>query len=364
MLRQAGIATLIGAAVLAAPPAEACTGFMLKAEDGASIRGRTMEFAVQLDSNIVVIPKGASFSGTLPDGGKGLTYTTKYAMVGANGMGLPIVIDGLNDQGLTFGAFYFPGFAEYTTPTAENSGRAVASHEFGNWVLGNFANVDEVKAALDNVVIVPTKAPVLNIVTPLHYFVSDNRGKSIVIEPVGGVLKVYDNPIGVLTNSPGFDWHMTNLRNYVNLSVTGVPPIEIDGVQFAQLGQGAGMHGLPGDFTPPSRFIRAVAFSASALPSATGQDAVLAAFHILNQFDIPLGTVRSSKAADASIERTQWSTVSDTKSLRFYYRTFGDQSIYMVDVPKAVEAAAGEIRMIEMGADQPIVETSTTFMAK
>jgi choloylglycine hydrolase len=177
-------------------------------------------------------------------------------------------------------------------------------------------------------------------------------------------LKVYDDPIGVLTNSPGFDWHTTNLRNFVNLSVTGVPPIEIDGQQFAQIGEGAGMHGLPGDFTPPSRFIRAVVFSASALPSATAQDAVLAAFHILNQFDIPLGVVRSSKAADASIERTQWSTVSDTKNLRFYYRTFGDQSIYMVDVPKAVEAAAGEIRMIEMGTTQPIVETSTTFMAK
>jgi choloylglycine hydrolase len=364
MLRQSGIAALLAAAVLAVPPAEACTGFMLKAEDGAAIRGRTMEFAVQLDSNIVVIPKGTSFSGTLPDGGKGLTYTTKYAMVGANGVGLPIVIDGMNDQGLTFGAFYFPGFAEYTTATAENGGRAVASHEFGNWVLGNFANVDEVKAALDNVVIVPTKAPVLNVVTPLHYFVADSSGKAIVIEPVGGVLKVYDDPIGVLTNSPGFDWHTTNLRNFVNLSVTGVPPIEIDGQQFAQIGEGAGMHGLPGDFTPPSRFIRAVVFSASALPSATAQDAVLAAFHILNQFDIPLGVVRSSKAADASIERTQWSTVSDTKNLRFYYRTFGDQSIYMVDVPKAVEAAAGEIRMIEMGTTQPIVETSTTFMAK
>jgi choloylglycine hydrolase len=362
MLRQAGIATLIAAFIIATTPIYACTGISLKAADGTAIRGRTMEFGVPMDSNVIVIPKGMAMAGTLPDGSKGIGYTTKYAMVGANGAGLPIVVDGINDQGLSFGAFYFPGFVGYATATADNSARAIAPIEFGNWVLGSFATVDEVKAGLNGIAIVPTKAPGLNIAPPLHYFVSDKSGKSIVIEPVDGVLKVYDDPLGVVTNSPGFDWHMTNLRNYVNLTVTGVPPVDLDGVQLAELGQGAGMHGLPGDFTPPSRFVRAVAFSQAALPSATGEDAVLAAFHILNQFDIPYGAVRDSKTPDASVELTQWTTVSDTKSGRWYYRTYGDQSIHMVDLRKAVDAAKGQIRTIKMGSKQPIDDDSTTFI--
>jgi len=175
------------------------------------------------------------------------------------------------------------------------------------------------------------------------------------------MLKVFDAPLGVVTNSPGFDWHMTNLRNYVNLTVTAVPPLGLGGVNLAQLGEGAGMHGLPGDFTPPSRFVRAVAFSQAALPSATANDAVLMAFHLLNQFDIPYGAVRESKAPDATIEFTQWTTVSDTKNLRWYYRSYGDQSIHMVDLRQAIEAANGEIRSIKIDATQPIVNTSTSF---
>ena len=31
-------------------------------------------------------------------------------------------------------------------------------------------------------------------------------------------LDVWDNPVGVLTNSPDFNWHLTNLRNYMNAS--------------------------------------------------------------------------------------------------------------------------------------------------
>ena len=194
-----------------------------------------------------------------------------------------------------------------------------------------------------------------------HYFVRDRSGKSIVIEPLAGALKVFDAPLGVVTNAPAYDWHVTNLRNYVNLSVTGVPPLDLDGAKLAQLGQGAGMHGLPGDFTPPSRFVRAVAFSQAELPSATGKDAVLAAFHILNQFDIPKGSVRDKSSGDAEI--TQWTTVSDMKALRWYFRTFDDQTIRVVDLKTAVEAAGGQVRIIKMGLpDQPIADSSSDFM--
>ena len=100
MLRKVFVASLSAALVFATSPGFACTGISLKAEDGAAIRARTLEFGFPMQSNVLIVPAGQEFSGTLPDGGKGLTYTSKYAVVGANALNLPVILDGLNDQGL------------------------------------------------------------------------------------------------------------------------------------------------------------------------------------------------------------------------------------------------------------------------
>lgn len=364
MLCKAAIYALIAAFALApTAPAFACTNIVLKAKDGAIVRARTNEFAIPAQSNVVLIPRGTELSGTLPDGGKGISFTARYNMAGANAYGQAIIVDGMNDQGLSFGMLLFPDFAEYAEAAPDNARRAMAPYEFGNWVLGNFATVDEVKKAVEDVVLVPTSTPVLNEVLPLHYAVTDKTGKSIVIEPVGGKLKVYDNPLGVLTNAPGFDWHMTNLRNYVNLSVNAVPPVELDGVTLAQLGQGQGMHGLPGDFTPPSRFIRAVVFAHAEFPSETAEETVLSGFHIMNQFDIPFGSVRDTSGGKTQAEYTQWTTASDLKNMRFYFKTYGNQNIYLIDLGKAFAAARGEVRTVKMSTEQPIEDLSTEFMS-
>ena len=89
MLRKIGIASLIGAFVAATTPGYACTGISLKAADGATIRGRTLEFGFPMQSNVLVVPAGQELAGTLPDGGKGLVYTSRYAFAGANALGLP-----------------------------------------------------------------------------------------------------------------------------------------------------------------------------------------------------------------------------------------------------------------------------------
>ena len=212
--------------------------------------------------------------GTLPDGGKGISYKTKYGFVGANAEGLTAIVDGINDQGLYVGLFYFPGYASYPDATKENASRAMAPHEYGNWLLGNFSSVEEVKANFDKVVLVPVVVEAIEQAAPVHFVVHDRNGKSVVIEPLAKSLKIYDNPLGVMANSPTFDWHMTNLRNYVNLSATNVPPLDLGGIKLAQFGQGSGMRGLPGDFTPPSRFVRAVAFSQSAIQPETATPAV------------------------------------------------------------------------------------------
>jgi choloylglycine hydrolase len=122
---------------------------------------------------------------------------------------------------------------------------------------------------------------------------------------------------------------MTNLKNYINLSVKDVEGAKLGPVTLPAFGSGSRLHGIPGDFTPPSRFVRAAIYAQSAAPNATAQDAVLSAFHILNQFDIPEGSVQNSVINGPVEEITEWTSVADLKNLRWYFRTFGDQSIHM-----------------------------------
>jgi choloylglycine hydrolase len=366
MFRQAAVAALSAALVLATTPSFACTGISLKAGDGAAIRGRTLEFGFPMQSKVLVVPAGKEFSGTLPDGGKGLTFTSRYAFIGANALGLPAILDGINDQGLSVGLFYFPGYAKYADVTNENKSRAVAPQEFGVWALANFASVDEVREAVKNIVIVPTPAPGLGspqgAVAGAHFFLQDKSGKSLVVEPVDGTLKVHDAPLGVMTNAPTYDWHMTNLANYINLSPKDVEQQKLGGTALSAFGSGSGMLGLPGDFTPPSRFVRAAMFSQATTTNATAEDAVFGAFHILNQFDIPKGSVMNSAVGEPIPEITEWTSVADLKNLRWYFRTREDQSIRMVDLEEAVAAAKGEIAIIDMeGTRQPYANVSAAL---
>jgi choloylglycine hydrolase len=362
MIRKASVAALSAALIFATTPGFACTGISLKAGDGAAIRGRTLEFGFPMQSKVLVVPAGKEFSGTLPDGGKGLIYTSRYSFVGANALGLPAILDGLNDQGLSVGLFYFPGYAKYTDATAENASRALAPQEFGVWVLANFATVDEVREAVKKIVLVPTPVPGLGsakgAVAGAHFFIQDKSGKSIAVEPVDGTLKVHDAPLGVMTNAPTYDWQMTNLATYINLSPKDVDQEKLGGTTLSSFGSGSGMLGLPGDFTPPSRFVRAVMFSQAATPNETAEDAVLSAFHILNQFDIPKASVVAA-LGEPTPEITEWTSVNDLKNLHGYFRTHENQSIRMVDLKEAVAAAKGEMSTIEMEeTKQPIANVS------
>lgn len=363
MFRRVAVAALIGAFTLATTPGFACTGISLRAKDGAAVRGRTLEFGFPMQSKVLIVPAGKEMTGTLPDGGKGLTYTSRYALVGANALNMPVILDGINDQGLSIGLFYFPGYAKYTPLTAENAKRAIAPHEFGMWVLANFASVDEVRKGIEDIVVVPTPAPGLGsaegMVPPTHFFIQDKTGKSIAVEPVDGTLKVHDAPLGVMANAPTYDWHMTNLSNYLNLSVNDIESKQLGDVKVESFGAGSGLLGIPGDFTPPSRFVRAAIYSQAAVPNAKADDAVLAAFHILNQLDSPKGSVVNDAIGGKMNEITEWTSVADLKNLRWYFRTYEDQSVRMVDLKEALAAAKGEITSIDMeSSKQPIANVS------
>jgi choloylglycine hydrolase len=352
-----------------------CTTLLITAKDGAVVSGRTMEFGFDVGSDVMVIPAGTPMTGTLPKG-TGISYKTTHGMIGANGLGFPVIIDGINDAGLYFSAHYFPGYADYAQVTDTNASSAMAPYEFGNWVLGTCATLEEVRDNIRDIVLVNTVVEALGGPPPLHFIVRDRFGKSLVIEPLQGALKLDDNPVGVMTNSPTFDWHLTNLINYRSLTAENVGDVVLGGgFTLPLFGQGSGMFGLPGDATPPSRLVRAVAYSQTAVPVETAADAVLQVFHIMNAFDIPVGSVSDTHEEADPIDKdavkkivhndyTVWTTVADLANCRFYYRTYNDQSIRVVDLKKALAAARGDVRFIVMDSKQPVIDASTAFTAR
>jgi choloylglycine hydrolase len=333
--------------------APACTGITIKPKDGSIIFARTLEFAVNLKSNILVLPRRKEYVGTAPGDKPGLRWKTKYGMVGANAFDLPVTVDGLNEKGLQIGLFYFPGFAKYQQVKAEDFGKALAPWELGIFLLGTCSDVTEAVAAAKGVLVGAVVQKNMGFVPGVHAIVTDARGESVVLEYVDGKLKAHVNPFGVLTNAPTFDWHMTNLSNYVTLSAKNVEKIDLAGKEIKGLGQGSGMLGLPGDFTPPSRFVRAVAFSKSALPVEKAKDGVLQAFHILNQFDIPKGAARGIEHGKEVADYTQWTSAADLRNLRYYFRTYDNSRIRMIDL-KSVDFNAKEIRTISMKGEEEI----------
>lgn len=339
---------------------DACTGIKLTAKDGSIVHGRTLEFGLPLECSMAVIPRGYSFTGTAPSG-KGLSYTAKYAALGTILFKDIALLDGINEKGLAAGTFFFPGFASYAAITKENQEKALSPSEFPHWILTQFASIEEVKNSLHQVVIAPTLVTGWgNESPPFHYIVYDKLGKCLVIEPLNGQLVAYDNPLGVLTNSPAFDWHMTNLRNFINLNPVNVPALTINGLILAPFGQGSGLVGLPGDFTPPSRFVRAAIFSSTAIPSNRAEDAVFQAFHLLNQFDIPIGAVRTQDKENAHFDYTMITCVRDPKALRYYFKTYENPTIHMVDLT-AFDLNAKTISIMPIKGTGKALDVSKNF---
>ena len=348
--RQIQLLAIVAAVVLAAAvnPALACTGIRVRPQDGSIISARTLEFGTDLHSSLIVIPRNQQYTGTAPGGKPGLKWSTRFGMTGTNALGLPHICDGLNEKGLGMGLFYFPEYAGYQPATEETADKTLAPWELTTYLLGACSTVDEAIAAAREVRVVSVAlAQFGSECPPVHYVLHDATGRCAVLEYVGGELRVHDNPLGVFSNAPTFDWHLTNLRNYLNLLVDSAPPMDLSGLRLTPFGQGDGMHGLPGDFTPPSRFVRAVAFTQSAIPVTTATEGVRQVFHLLNQFDIPKGLNREMQQGQTTVEYTSWTSASDLTNRRFYFHTYDDRQVRCIDL-KGVDLDSGKIATIPM----------------
>ena len=336
-IRPTLIVVLAASAILLCLPfsGDACTGIILKARDGAVVYGRTMEWrAFDLGSQVAIIPRAHQFTATTPDGQPGFAWQGKYGVVGLDALGKDVILDGMNERGLTAGLFYHPGFAVYQPYDSTRHAESMGPADVAQYLLTTCSTVAEVRAAMARVRVVPVVESQLGFAPPAHYLVAEPDGKAIVIEFFQGEQRIFDAPLGVITNSPTYDWHEINLRNYLNLSAVAIPDRKLADMDFRPLGHGSGMIGLPGDFTPPSRFVRAVAFTQTARPTVDGEDTLYELFRILDNFNVPLGaaTEPAQEQARGLLGATLWTSGYDKKNLIMYYHTQHNRRVRRLDL--------------------------------
>ena len=319
----------------------ACTGISLFTSNKDLVQARTIEWAESsLNSKLIVSPAGHSYASYMPDKTKGMTWKAKYGFVGISVTIDQFIGEGMNEKGMNAGIFYFKGFGSLAKYEPSKKSSTISDMDFIRWILTNFATVDEMLAQLPSISIAPVYIDPEGIPAPTgHWRISDKTGRNIVIEIINnGEVKVYEN-IGVLTNSPGYDWHLLNLSNYMNIQPGTIVSKKYGAYTAKSLGAGTAALGLPGDITPPSRFVRAAFYLFSAPTYANTFNCVQEAFHILNNFDIPIGCEFSADA-HAHIPNipsaTQWTAVSDLSTLNFYFRTMYDPSIQCVHLPSTI----------------------------
>lgn len=328
------VAIAIALSLTSIPTSHACTGINLKTVDEKNIAARTMEWSpFFLDSKLIVIPRNYPYIGSTPDGNNGMKWNSKYGVLGISFTDEMIILEGMNEAGLSLGTFYFPEYASYEPYDKKNSSKSISVPQLGSYILSQFASIEEVKEGVENINVNGQILDILGIVPPAHWKVVDKNGNCIVIEYTNnGQLKIYNATTGVFTNAPTYDWHITNLNNYLNLDRKSASPINIGGVELKPFGSGSGLLGIPGDFTPPSRFIRAVALSTTTPPLKDAEAGMNQAFTILSNFEIPIGIMYPKGKIPNIPSATQWTSVSNVSDLLFYYTTNYNSQIRMVDL--------------------------------
>ena len=319
-----------------------CTSFLLKGSDGGAAYGRSMEFGMPLNSQLMISPRGYQYQGVGIDGkaGTGLNWTAKYAVAGMNILGLPTYADGMNEKGLVGGLLNAPFTAQYQDVSQADSANSINSSQILLFALTNFATIDEVKAGFKKIFVNrSTVAAYKNQTPPVRVPLHDANGNSIVIEYIKGELVITDNPTHVCTNDPVLTEQFTNIGNYANLTNIEQNPLVINGATYQSPSSGNGLHGLPGDYLSPSRFIRALFLSKSVPASYSTEKMVNAAWHITGSFDIPPGAI--TLTADNpygggvdGIEITEWMIVADSKNMIYNVKMFETTNVYAFDLKK------------------------------
>lgn len=304
-----------------------CTALTLKTRDGYNLFGRNMDLAYSFNQKVTLIPRNFQYR----DRVTGNMKKIKYAILGMASIieDYPAFADAFNEKGLGCAGLNFPGYS-YVEEKAVEGKINLAPYDLILWILSNFETVEEVTEAMKTVELV---AVPINEKTPLptlHWMVADKKGKSIVIEKTKEALKVYENPIGVMSNSPTFPWHLTNLNEFMKTTPSQPEPVKWGEKELKPLGVGLGSKGLPGGFSGVDRFVRIAYLKAQYKEAENLMKGVGQFFHMLNNVAMPKGAVINEGQDDITLYS---SCMCQQKGI-YYYNSYDNMGISAIDMNK------------------------------
>lgn len=300
-----------------------CTAATYKTKD--HYFGRTLDYEFSYQEEVTVTPRNYPFHFR-----KMGDLEKHYAMIGmATVMDhVPLYYEATNEKGLSMAGLNFVGNADYKEE-AEGKDN-VAPFEFIPWILGQCANLDEARELLSRVNLVRINYNDQLPLAQLHWMISD-RDASITVESVREGLKIYDNPVGVMTNNPPFDYQMFNLNNYMGLSREKVENHFADGLDLNAYSRGMGALGLPGDLSSASRFVKVAFTKMNSISGDSESESISQFFHILGSVDQQRGCVHMG---NNQYEITIYTSCCNTDKGIYYYTTYENSQISGVDMHK------------------------------
>lgn len=294
-----------------------CTAITLKSQQGETFFGRNMDFSYEIEPHLYIVPRDYQWDNALY-GGK-IRNSYRFIGIGQKIGGLLAFFDGVNEMGFAAAALYFAGYAAYDAPPEPQSPDQIASFDFLHYILGRCASVKDLTDVLKNMAIIGQEDPVTGTVAPLHWIAADRSGECVVIELTERGREVFCNPIGVMTNSPDFQWHMTNLRNYMEADPRQKDEAWWGNVRLTPFGQAGGTQPLPGGYTSPERFVRTAYLKTHIPTPQSSEEAVVSCFHIMESVTVPKGAVITSRDA---YDYTKYTAFINTNTCEYFFKTY------------------------------------------
>ena len=318
-----------------------CTAISYKTSD--HYFGRNLDLEYHYDETVVITPRKypLNFRCMKP-------IVEHYAFIGMATVdkGYPLYYDATNEYGLSMAGLNFPYWAVYQ-PEQESKDN-IAPFEVIPWILCQCKTVAEGRKLLENINIANIPYGEKYPITPLHWILADKK-ECIVIEPTKQGIEILDNPIGVLTNSPNFTYHIHNLNNYLNLTNEWAKNRFSNNISLQVYSAGMGAIGLPGDWSSPSRFIRACFVKSNSVSHNDEQGSINQFFHILKSVSMPEGCVKVNNA----YEKTVYTSCCNTDKGIYYYTTYENAQISAVAM-HAVSLDASDLYFYPLNNRQEI----------
>lgn len=282
--------------------------------------GRNLDLEFSYNETVVITPRNY----TLPFR-KEENIDTHYAIIGMAFVveNYPLYYDATNEKGLSMAGLNFPEAKYYEINKEKDN---ITPFEFIPWILGQAENIKEAKKLIENINLVNINFSEQLPLSPLHWMISD-KNESIVIECMEDGMKIYDNPIGVMTNSPSFDKQLFNLNNYRHLSRKTPDNTFSEKIELDTYSRGMGAIGLPGDLSSMSRFVKVAFTHENVLENDDEIKSVNQFFHILESVYQQKGCC---EVAPGKYEYTIYSSCVNTDKGIYYYKTYDNSSINAV----------------------------------